>query len=169
MVLDVTVDEPVAVADLAGAEADVVTGLLVAVVLDGDEVEEHAVDGIGDALDCLLEDDARVAEAVDEGESDVVVGLVVGGLLGHVHGDAVVVVEDVLHGGEEPGADVLDPVEGGVEREKDLLGEVLGDLAVADFGVEGAADHGIVVAVDAGEENVLFLEQRHGYPLSRRR
>ncbi len=160
-----TYDAVVTVVDLAFGEPEMVSRLGITVVLDGDEVEEDAVDPVRDALDGMADDDARVAEAVDEGEADVVVRFVECLFFRHFHGNAVMVVEDVLHGFVKPGADALDLLEAAVESDEDLLRQVVGELGVAEPGVERSADHGEVVTVDAREEGVFFLEYGHGVPL----
>lgn len=151
-------DEAVPVLHLTPGDTEELPRLLVGVVLYGHQVEDGTVGRVGDRFDGMVDDDARVPEAVHEGERHVAHGLGLGEFVGHVFHLSVMFIQYVFHGNEQPRADVYRFLHFIEKPDEYLLCHVLGRVRIAGARVERTVDHGIVPAVGLGELGVFFIK-----------
>lgn len=156
-------DKAVSVLYLTTGDPKELPRLLVSVVLYGHQVEDGTVGRVGDRLDGMVDNDARIPEAVHEGERHVAHGLGLGELVGHVFHLSVMFVQNVFHGDEQPRADVYRFLHFIEKPDEYLLCHVLGRVGIAGARVERTVNHGVVPAVGLGKIGVFFFKNlSHG-------
>jgi len=156
-------DEAVPVLHLTAGDAEKPGRFLVGVVLHGHQVEDGTVGRVGDRRDGMVDDDARIPEAIDECERHVAHGLGLGELIGHIFHLSVMFVQYIFHGDEQPRADVDRFLHFIEKPDEYLLCHILGRVGIAGARVERTVDHGVVPAVGLGEICVFFIKNlSHG-------